>query len=55
MYTAGELIVRHALEDVFSELGSSLRVLRSDEEFNGCDLGQFDVVILDSWTWAAKG
>lgn len=51
----GELIVRRSLERAFAQFGAGLRVLRSDAEFDSCDLGDFDIVILDAWTWAAKG
>lgn len=30
-------------------------MLRSDDEFFKCELSKFDFIILDPWTWAAKG
>lgn len=52
---SGELIIRHALEDAFRYFDVSLRIIRSDEEFSRTKLDEYDLVILDSWTWAAKG
>lgn len=51
----GELIIRHALADVFSDLGVSLRILRSDAEFDACKMSDYDIILLDSWTWAMRG
>jgi hypothetical protein len=52
---AGELIVRHSLEAAFEHLHVPLRIIRSDEEFNTCEMSGYDIIILDTWTWAAKG
>jgi hypothetical protein len=52
---AGELIIRHALEDAFKHYNIPLRIVRSDDEFSKCNMGDFDIILLDSWTWAAKG
>jgi hypothetical protein len=52
---AGELIIRHALEDAFKEMDIPLRIVRSDDEFASCNMVDYDIILLDSWTWAAKG
>eukprot|EP00600_Ochromonadales_sp_CCMP1393_P005461 CAMPEP_0174960418 /NCGR_PEP_ID=MMETSP0004_2-20121128/3695_1 /TAXON_ID=420556 /ORGANISM="Ochromonas sp., Strain CCMP1393" /LENGTH=277 /DNA_ID=CAMNT_0016208793 /DNA_START=226 /DNA_END=1056 /DNA_ORIENTATION=- len=52
---AGELTIRRSLEHAFGELGVTVKVLKSDTEFNKCDLNKFDIIILDPWTWAARG
>jgi hypothetical protein len=52
---AGELIIRHALEDAFKELGVQLVVCRSDNDFDRSNAKSYDIIILDPWTWAAKG
>jgi hypothetical protein len=43
------------LQKTLEHLGVKVTVLKSDEEFNRCNLVDFDFVILDPWTWAAKG
>lgn len=57
MYTlsTGEILVRKSLEKTFKALGVSIDVMRSDEEFEWSDIGNYDIIILDPWTWAAKG
>lgn len=57
MYHAhtGELTVRRSLEHAFRHFGAKVDVLKSDEEFDRCDLNVYDIIILDPWTWAAKG
>jgi len=52
---AGELTVRRSLEFALRHFGVQAVVLRSDAEFNNCKLDSFDIIILDPWTWAAKG
>eukprot|EP01034_Spumella_vulgaris_P033764 gene33764-41654_t len=52
---AGELLIRHSLEHAFAHFGSELTVLTSDAQFDRCDMSKYDVIIVDSWTWAAKG
>lgn len=52
---AGELIIRHSLEVAFEHFHIPLRIIRSDEEFNTCEMSGHDIIILDTWTWAAKG
>ena len=51
----GELTVRRSLQQAFTHLSISFRVAKSDEEFNGSNLDEYDFVILDPWTWAQKG
>eukprot|EP01033_Poteriospumella_lacustris_P016172 gene16172-11567_t len=52
---SGELIIRYALEEAFKEFGVSLQILRSDAEFDACNADDYDIILLDSWTWAMKG
>lgn len=52
---AGELTVRHALEYALDTLGAQVRTVRSDQEFASCNMKDYDTIILDPWTWAAKG
>ena len=55
---AGEILIRRCLEGVLQELGVSSRVVRNDAEFDAmsnADVGAFDFLVLDPWTWAAKG
>lgn len=51
----GELIIRGALEATFSKLGISLRTIRSDEEFERTNMADYDIILLDTWTWAMRG
>lgn len=51
----GELLIRHSLQHAFGILGVHVIVLRSDYEFNKCDLSSFDIIVVDPWTWAAPG
>lgn len=30
-------------------------MIRSDDEFNKCNAGDYDLIVLDPWTWAKKG
>jgi CheY-like chemotaxis protein len=52
---SGELVIRYALEEVLKENGVSVHVVRSDFEFDRCQMDSFDIILLDSWTWAMKG
>eukprot|EP01038_Epipyxis_sp_PR26KG_P004775 gene4775-6697_t len=52
---AGELIIRHSLEYAFHYFNATYKILRSDSEFDHCNLNEYDIIILDPWTWAAKG
>lgn len=47
--------MRKSLERALRDLGSNVRTATSDADFNRLDLHQFDVIVLDPWTWAAKG
>jgi DNA-binding response OmpR family regulator len=51
----GELLIRHSLEKAFSELGVALDVITSDNDFLKANMNRYDIVIIDPWTWAAKG
>jgi hypothetical protein len=51
----GEIIIRKSLEFAFVHFGVMLSVLRSDKEFDECNLDLFDIILLDPWTWAARG
>ena len=55
MATPGELTVRKSLQFAFKHFGVRVDVINSDAQFNACDLKRYDFVILDPWTWAAKG
>ena len=49
-------MIRSCLEHVFQkEFHMVVRTIRSDAEFEGVDANQYDILILDPWTWAAKG
>eukprot|EP01036_Dinobryon_divergens_P033309 gene33309-43065_t len=52
---AGELAVRKSLQRAFTYLSMSFFVAKSDEDFNSCNLNNYDFVILDPWTWAQRG
>lgn len=52
---AGEIIIRRALEDAFLEFNVQLELIRSDQEFESKRMIDYEIVILDPWTWAAKG
>lgn len=52
---AGEIIVRSCLEHVLKLLNVSVTIARSDNEFEKSIISQYDFIILDPWTWAAKG
>ena len=52
---AGEILVRRSLEHALGRLGVSLRVVKSDEEFATVSGSDYDIIIVDPWTWAAKG
>ena len=48
-------MIRRCLETAFKELGVTLKVVKSDGEFENADVKSFDIIVLDPWTWAAKG
>ena len=52
---AGELLIRHSLEEAFQFYNIKLDVLKSDKEFQSVNANNYDIIILDPWTWAAKG
>lgn len=52
---AGELLIRHSLEDAFRFHKVELDVMKSDTEFHSANANNYDIIILDPWTWAAKG
>lgn len=55
---AGEILVRRCLETALKDLGVDVIVIESDAEFNAlsaADTAAFDMILLDPWTWAAKG
>eukprot|EP01039_Chlorochromonas_danica_P010326 gene10326-11430_t len=52
---AGELIIRHSLEEAFASLGLSVTVLGSDAAFDNTPLRDYRIILLDPWTWAMKG
>jgi len=55
---AGEILIRRCLESALQELGVSSLVLRNDGEFDAmssAEVGAYDFIVLDPWTWAAKG
>ncbi len=52
---AGEILIRHSLEHAFKKLGVELRVVKSDREFETISGADYDIIIVDPWTWAAKG
>ena len=51
----GEIIIRRSLEKALAMLGAAVTVIRSDAEFMRSRMNGFDIIILDPWTWAAKG
>lgn len=52
---AGEILIRHSLETAFKYFNISLDVMTSDSQFDQCKGSNYDYIILDPWTWAAKG
>ncbi|RYY84988.1 hypothetical protein EON63_08170 [archaeon] len=52
---AGELVVRGALETILHKFNIHTHTIPSDQTFEQTVLGDYDFVILDPWTWAAKG
>jgi hypothetical protein len=51
----GEILIRRSLEDAFKYFNIKLTLIRSDEEFDRIQADSYDIIILDPWTWAAKG
>jgi hypothetical protein len=52
---AGEIIIRKSLEDAFQHFNIQLDIIRSDADFESRSPRSYDIIILDPWTWAAKG
>lgn len=47
--------MRKSLQYALKHFGVQVDVIESDAHFNACNLKLYDFVILDPWTWAAKG
>lgn len=52
---AGEIIIRRSLEEAFKHFHIDLDIIRSDADFDHASPQSYDIIILDPWTWAAKG
>jgi hypothetical protein len=52
---SGEIRIRQSLEAAFAYFGVSVEVAHSDNQFNDMNMNGVDIIILDPWTWAAKG
>jgi len=52
---AGEILVRRSLEDAFRHFHVQLDVARSDGEFESKRMDDYDIIVLDPWTWAGPG
>lgn len=52
---AGEIIIRNCLQDALRFFGYQIDIKRSDGEFEKSNAKIYDIIILDSWTWAARG
>jgi hypothetical protein len=52
---AGEILVRRSLEEAFRHFHVQLDVARSDGDFESRRLSDYDIIVLDPWTWAAPG
>ena len=52
---AGEIRVRESLQAALKQLGVQVKVAKSDAEFEECNGANFDFIIVDPWTWAARG
>ena len=51
----GELTIRYSLQFALNHFGVAVKVVRSDQEFARINLSKYDIIIVDPWTWAAKG
>lgn len=47
--------MRKSLQFALNHYGVQVTVIDSDARFNACNMKDYDFVILDPWTWAAKG
>ena len=54
-YDTGELTIRKSLEYALVHFGADVYTATSDDEFQRQDLRNYNYIILDPWTWAAKG
>ncbi len=52
---SGEILIRKSLEEALAHFGVTVDVMHSDDEFNYMRMNGYDFIILDPWTWAAKG
>ena len=52
---AGEIMIRTCLSAAFAALGVRLTVITSDSQFNTVRGADYDIILLDPWTWAAPG
>jgi len=52
---AGEIRVRESLQAALKQLGVDVKTIRSDAEFDTQNGALFDFIIVDPWTWAARG
>ena len=52
---SGEILIRKSLQKALGLLGVNLRTVTSDAEFETIRGGDYDIIIVDPWTWAAKG
>ena len=48
---SGELLIRHCLENAFKELNVHLDVKTSDAAFESAKAQEYDIIIMDPWTW----
>eukprot|EP01035_Chromulina_nebulosa_P019997 gene19997-25969_t len=51
---AGEIIIRKSLQKAFDYFGVEYTIIQSDQAFERCNMNDYDIIILDPWTWAAK-
>ena len=55
MYT-GEILIRKCLTKVLTtEFKLLVDTITSDQQFERVEGSVYDIIILDPWTWAAKG
>jgi hypothetical protein len=52
---AGEIRVRESVQAALKQLGVEVKVAKSDAEFEQCNGANFDFIVVDPWTWAARG
>jgi len=54
-FITGEIIIRRSLEKILPELNVHVDIMKSDLEFESCQINKYDFIVLDPWTWATKG